>query len=179
MTDYHEKLDNYAGLLARVDDHCRRLETQYADHLACREGCDGCCRHISLFPVEAAALALALRELSANKASYIRERAHRSENTDHCPLLENGCCLLYGARPIICRTHGYPLLTEREGEKVIDFCPKNFNGITSFPKAFVMDLDLLNATLAAVNSVFIASCAANAVFQKPRLSIADALILEI
>ncbi len=179
MINYREKLKNYMGLKARVDDHCRRLERQYAEHLACREGCEGCCRHISLFPVEAAALALALRELSADNASYIRERVRRVENTDLCPLLENGCCLLYGARPIICRTHGYPLLAERRGEKVIDFCPKNFNGITSFPKAFVMDLDLLNTTLAAINSVFIASCPDNAVFQKARLSVADALVLVV
>jgi hypothetical protein len=171
-----ENLRNYRNLVARVDELCRRIAAEYGDYLACGEGCDGCCRHVSLFPVEAVALAVALGGLPAGEAAHIRELARAASTTDACPLLENGRCLLYAARPIICRTHGMPLLIQ-EGEKRIDFCPKNFRGVASIPAAAVINLDLLNATLAAINAVFSTSRRGSAGPEQHRLSIAEALFL--
>jgi hypothetical protein len=170
-------LANYWALSARVDDLCRRIALEYRDCLTCREGCDDCCRHITIFPVEAAALALALGDLPAEEVARIRELA-RLASSGTCPLLENGRCLLYSARPIICRTHGNPLLLSgREG--MIDFCPKNFNGVASFPAAYVLDLNLLNTTLAAINAVFTASSGFSQRSVRERLTIAEALLQEV
>jgi len=177
MANCREILADYWTLTARVDDLCRRIALEYRDCLTCREGCDDCCRHITIFPVEAAALALALGDLPAEEVARIRELA-RLASSGNCPLLENGRCLLYSARPIICRTHGNPLLLS-DGERVIDFCPKNFNGVSSFPAAFVLNLDLLNSTLAAINAVFTAS---SGYFHRPgqeRFTISEALLLEV
>lgn len=177
MENCRVALANYRDLTARVDDLCRRIAAEYRDSLACREGCDDCCRHIAIFPVEAAALALALSDLPAGESARVRELA-RLASTGACPLLENGRCLLYSARPIICRTHGNPLLfAGREG--VIDFCPKNFNGVTSFPAAYVLDLDLLNTTLAAINAVFTSSSGFFHRSGQERLTIAEALLQEV
>ena len=33
-----------------------------------------------------------------------------------CPLLRDGACLLYEARPVLCRTHGFPLRTRPSGD---------------------------------------------------------------
>jgi Fe-S-cluster containining protein len=176
MGDCHETLENYRALTARVDDLCRLIATEYGDCLACREGCDDCCRHIAIFPVEAASLALALSELNPEEVAHIRDLA-RTTSPDVCPLLENGRCLLYIARPIICRTHGFPLISsEREG--LIDYCPKNFKNVTSFPAAFVLDLDRLNTTLAAINAVFTASSGFSHLSGHERLTIAEALLHE-
>jgi hypothetical protein len=171
-----ENLQNYRNLVARVDELCRRIAAEFGEYLACGEGCDGCCRHVSLFPVEAVALAAALGGLPAKQAAHIRDRA-RAASTAACPLLENGRCLLYATRPIICRTHGMPLLIGQEGGKRIDFCPKNFRGVASIPAAAVINLDLLNATLAAINAVFSHSCRNSAESAQQRFSVAEALLL--
>ena len=170
-----ELLHNYRDLLARVDLICREVETEFGAHLACRAGCDGCCRHITLFPVEAAALATALDDLPGEEADRIRARARNASPDGACPLLENGLCLLYAARPIICRTHGLPLLTMHGGERTVDFCPLNFRGISSLPGKAVIDLDRLNTTLAAINALFTAQSFNNAAPEKERITIAEAL----
>ena len=178
MVNYVPMLHNYRSLVAKVDELCRGIRSEYGDFIICREGCAGCCRHISLFPVEAAALAVALHESSPGKSAHIRKLAGAA-SADACPLLENGRCLLYEYRPIICRTHGFPLLTSREGEKALDFCPNNFKGVASFTATAVLNLDLLNATLAAINAVFVASCDESTLLPKDRLSLAAALLLEL
>jgi uncharacterized protein len=172
-----ENLRNYRNLVARVDELCRRITAEYGEYLTCGEGCDGCCRHVSLFPVEAVALAAALGGLPAEQAARIRELARAASTADACPLLEDGRCLLYAARPIICRTHGMPLLVSQEGEKRIDFCPKNFRGVASIPAVAVINLDLLNATLAAINAVFGTSSRDSVDSEQHRLSVAEALLL--
>ncbi|HEX2768520.1 MAG TPA: YkgJ family cysteine cluster protein [Geobacteraceae bacterium] len=179
MVNVMESLQNYRNLVARVDALCLRILMAYGETVFCREGCDGCCRHISLFAVEAVALAGALSALPARQSTRIRNMAHAASGAAACPLLENGRCLLYEARPIICRTHGFPLFADRGGEREIDFCPKNFTGITSFPADAVLDLDLLNTTLAAINAVFIASCGDFIPPEQERISIAEALRLEV
>jgi Fe-S-cluster containining protein len=128
--------------------------------------------------VEALSIALALRQSPPEKSERIRELA-AAATLEKCPLLENGRCLLYEARPIICRTHGFPLLTLREGEKVLDFCPLNFKGVSTFPSNAILDLDLLNATLAAINAVFIASVKEGAGFCRERMTMAEALLLNL
>ena len=179
MVNVMESLQNYLNLVARVDALCRRILLEYGETVFCREGCDCCCRHISLFPVEAVALAGALSALPARQSARIRNMARAASAAAACPLLENGRCLLYEARPIICRTHGFPLLADRGGEREIDFCPKNFTGITTFPADAILDLDLLNTTLAAINAVFIASRGDCTPPEQERISIAEALQLEI
>ena len=179
MVNVMESMQNYRNLVARVDALCRRILLQYRETVFCRVGCDGCCRHISLFAVEAVALAGALSALPAGQSARIRNMARTASGAAVCPLLENGRCLLYEARPIICRTHGFPLLADREGEREVDFCPKNFRGITSFPADAVLNLDLLNTTLAAINAVFIASRGDCTPPEQERISIAEALQLEV
>jgi uncharacterized protein len=178
MLTLMESLGNYRNLVAKVDEHLSRISIEYGDLISCRKGCDGCCRHISLFPVEAVAMAASLREFSPAKSAHIRKLA-RTACAGACPLLENGSCLLYAYRPIICRTHGFPLLTDREGEKSLDFCPKNFKDVASFSASAVMNLDLLNTTLASINALFIASCDIYPCLPKNRLSVADALLLDL
>ena len=170
-----KKLNNYRALIERVDAMCRRIGERFPDRIACRKGCSDCCRHLSLFPVEGAALAEAVETLPAAEADRIRCRARESAPDGPCPLLEDGACLLYGARPLICRTHGMPLIMMADGERRVDFCPQNFQGIPSLPGDAVIDLDRLNEILAAVNSLFLGLVADDG--QAPRrITIANALL---
>lgn len=178
MTTHSEALRNYRILVAKIDGLSSRISAEFGESISCRKGCDDCCRHITLFPVEAFALATALHGLPDIDSERIRNLA-RSSSPESCPLLENGICLLYRDRPVICRTHGLPLLISGEGEKILDFCTKNFNGISSFAAGKILDLDLLNTTLAAINDVFVASRNETLWRDKERLSIAEALLIEL
>jgi Fe-S-cluster containining protein len=172
-------LTNYRALVARVDELCRRIESAFAKELACRRGCDGCCRHLTLLPVEAYALARALAELPAAEAEAIRARARAAAADGPCPLLAGGECLLYAARPLICRSHGLPLLIEGEQGRRIDFCPENFRGIAELPGAAVIDLERLNAALAAIDHLFVAEALGGDAAPRRRLTLAGALLLEL
>jgi hypothetical protein len=169
-------LGNYLTLVERVDDLCLRATDEFRAHIACRAGCAGCCRHLSLFPVEAVALARALNDLPAEQAARIRGQAEQNLLDAPCPLLVNDHCLLYTARPIICRTHGLPLLTTQvNGKQLIDFCPLNFQGLDSLPGSAIIDLDRLNTTLAAINALFVAEWYKNTSSQKERIPMVEAL----
>jgi uncharacterized protein len=172
-------LQNYRELRAKIDILCRKIVEEFSAQLACRAGCDGCCRHISLFWVEAVALAAALHELPAAEATRIRALAAGASPDGPCPLLENGLCLLYESRPIICRTHGLPLLALQDGKRTVDFCPENFQGLASLPGSAVIDIDRLNTTLAAINALFVADLFHGSPPGKERLTIAEALELAL
>lgn len=174
-----EMLRNYRQLAARVDELCARIEADFRERIVCRLGCDGCCRHLSLFPVEAAALSAALAEAPAALSAQIRERARAATKDGPCPLLKDGACLLYEARPLICRTHGLPLLGRRDGERFIDYCPLNFQGLESLPASAVIDLETLNATLAAVNRLFVKESGGDEDRAEERITIARALLEEV
>lgn len=119
-------------------------------------------------------MATALARLPAAEAEQIHARVQQADN-DTCPLLKDGICLLYPARPLICRTHGLPLLTRHGGKSSVDFCPENFRGIATLPGSAVLDLDRLNETLTAINALFIADSLAEGIHYPERLSIAEAL----
>jgi Fe-S-cluster containining protein len=172
-------LANYRTLVERVDALTRRIEAEFRAQISCRRGCDACCRHLSLFWVEGAALAMALDALPEALAEGIRKRARRAAADGPCPLLDAGACLLYAARPIICRTHGLPLLAGAGEARRIDYCPENFRTIDTLPAGAVIDLDRLNTPLAAINSLFVSEVFHGQAPGQERLTIAEALLLEL
>lgn len=179
MKDYDELLKNYNQLVAKVDKLCSDIMLQSADEISCCKGCDSCCRHFSIFWVEAVNLARAARQLPQQKLSALRRKVQFLEEKDVCPLLEDGACLLYDVRPIICRTHGLPILTRGQDGYVIDFCPRNFQNTDSIPGNLVINLDLLNNTLAATNSLFVSRYFDGNPPPTDRITIAEALLLDV
>jgi Fe-S-cluster containining protein len=167
------ELANYRLLVSRIDDLAARICTRFAAQITCRPGCSGCCRHLTLFPVEAAALVAALADLPTESRRLLCAPGEMPADGP-CPLLQDdGRCRAYAARPIICRTHGLPLLTESDGEKKIDYCPENFQDITALPGDAVMNLEILNRTLVAINAQFVTETT-NSVFRtQERFSMAD------
>lgn len=174
-----KSLDNYRSLLSKVDELTASISTAHAGHITCHRGCDSCCRHLSLSLVEGVALAEALTSLPEDSARALREKAKAATANGPCPLLHNGECALYAHRPIICRTHGLPILiADGEGQR-IDFCPLNFSNVPTLPGDAVVMLDRLNTILAAVNELFITECQTACTSGTDRISIAEALLLKI
>jgi hypothetical protein len=172
-------IKKYLRLIARVDKACRVIQETYADQIACSKGCRGnCCRiHLSIFAIEAVALGRALNRLPRDLMRHIRQKAGKTTSFGPCPLLEDGACLMYDARLVICRTHGLPMRTEYRGRQSIGFCPKNFQNLSPLPDDAVLDLDIINAELAALNRAFV-NTHRGPLELSERYTVAEALLLE-
>ena len=167
-------LENYQQLLLRVDALCQGIVKALSEHISCSKGCSACCTSITLFPVEAAALKAAIEDLSAEEEAAIRRHVTEHADDERCPLLSHHCCLLYQARPVICRTHGLPILYMENGERRVDCCPLNLEQCDSLPGSAIIDLERLNALLVAVNALYLSHNDA-APDLPERLTIAEAL----
>ena len=167
-------LDNYRQFTAKIDLHIQGLEQRYAGQITCKKGCDQCCTHLSLLPVEACSLSLAFLKADPMEKKNIIH--HLGSGKDQCPLLIRHVCVLYDHRPIICRTHGYPMVMKDKDGLQIDFCEKNFKGMTSFKKSDLLDIETVNTTLIAVNQHFLKAIDPEGVLPE-RITVADALFL--
>lgn len=148
-------LDNYRQLTTRVDALCNSISAALGEQITCVPGCSSCCTSITVFPVEAAAMREALENLPEQQAEDIRRHIAAHGDDERCPLLHHHHCLLYEARPIICRTHGLPIIYTTAGQRRSDCCPHNMTDAESLSGASVIDLDKLNHLLVAVNSLYL------------------------
>jgi len=148
----------YRALLEQVDRLCGTIAAAYPEQITCREGCSACCTLQGILPVEAASLSLAFRQLSSVEAKRLRRQLSAAADEEFCPLLADDRCPLYAARPVICRTHGLPLLVEDQHGRRVDRCPLNFAGVETLPGSAVISLETLNLALVAANRHFLESC---------------------
>jgi Fe-S-cluster containining protein len=149
-------LANYRELISRLDRLCENITSAYSAEIACRAGCSSCCRHLNLFAVEAAVLAAAVAALPQKTLALLAARLDWPESGT-CPLLVDDCCAVYASRPVICRSHGMPLLLNVDGERKVDFCRDNFRGVATLSGTAVIDLETVNQALAAINEQFTAA----------------------
>ena len=175
-----QALKDYHDMIADVDRSCRRIISRHKMHIACTKGCAGnCCRiHISVYPVEAVSVALALQAQPPDRRRRIQQKARQTGTFGPCPLLADGACQLYAARAVICRTHGLPVSTVYRGHRSVGFCQKNFRNISSIPPQDVIDLARLNNRLATINHRFI-SQTEHRLPSTDRFTIAEALLMTI
>ena len=173
-----QALQEYQNLIKEVDRQCRRILSRHRDQIACTRGCAGnCCRsHLSLFPVEAVSLALALGKLAPAERKRIQHQARQTGSFGPCPLLEDGACLMYDARAVICRTHGLPVATDYRGRRSVGFCEKNFRNPSPIPQEDIIDLNRLNRFLTKVNQRFV-QAAVPVMSPGLRFTIGEALLL--
>jgi len=150
-----QPLENYHRLLDKVDQLCEGITMLLGDALTCHTGCSSCCIAISVFPVEAAALIAAAGKLPTEQYQQLKQQLSFPVTGDRCPLLVNDLCLLYQARPVICRTHGLPILITEESGRRMDVCPLNCKGMERIPGEALIDLERLNSLLVSVNVLYL------------------------
>lgn len=113
--------------LARISDFSARVRRACADEIACREGCDLCCRQVlNLRGVEAAYLLEGARRLPPLAVSLVWKSLAEPDLDRPCPLLHGSSCLTYDHRPVVCRTHGLPMVRAEREHAVLHHCPENF-----------------------------------------------------
>lgn len=160
MTDPHlDPLAEYRAVVARVDAFVAAAEPAQSSHLACKAGCDGCCRtRRTAWGVELVALAAWLAEHPERVAPLAARREHPDVVAGaRCVFLDDdGQCDVYPARPVLCRTHG-PAVRSSEG---LAWCGLNFVGLdaagveAAVAAEHVLDLERVNTLLAVVNQRF-------------------------
>ena len=155
--------ENYERLVKDVDVFCQQLKERFSQQITCHLGCTGCCQqHLSLFPIEAALVKKTVQEVSKEIKQRVVQNARQffqeNNTTETCPLLLDGQCSIYSYRPIICRTHGYPIsFQEKPQEVYLDVCPLNFSQEGEFELLQLKDsipLERLNLRLAAINYTY-------------------------
>jgi len=116
----------YASLVKSVDHKMRRIHASHQDEMNCGPGCDRCCRTSrSVLAVEGFFMLMALRRIPSEPLEKLMNKAHAEPGA--CPLLdERGRCVIYDSRPLLCRTHGAPLLVDTGDETGVTMCDKNF-----------------------------------------------------
>lgn len=129
------------------------LEKSHQKHMQCKNGCDMCCIDFSIFPVEYYSI------LNDLKSKNINPEPQQSQNNDTCVFLKNHSCTIYQHRPVMCRTHGFPLLyANDDGDYELSVCELNFTDFEfeKFTMKNTLPQDKFNSMLFVLNRQFIA-----------------------
>lgn len=138
-------------LRTRVDTHFEAALSRSPEAMQCKAGCDRCCHvDLTVFDLEAAPIREALSALPDDIREAVRSQASQSE---HCAMLLRGRCAVYEQRPMICRSHGAPLLVESEGEAHVENCVLNFTQ-SDPPRASLLRLEAINQPLSVMASMW-------------------------
>lgn len=145
----------YLSLRQAIDDFAAMVSQKHGEHIQCRRGCIQCCvPPETLFRIEGEEILKAVAGLPAPLRECIRDRIERGEDLE-CPLLEEGGCMIYENRPILCRTQGMPLAVHREGKVYdLEYCRLNFTEVPSdfeLPRRHILDIEGTNEILATLN----------------------------
>ena len=145
----------YRALRKQIDIKLEKLSTQHATHMKCGKGCDLCCMDYSILPVEFYSILDELKE-KGMEAKYIEQSD--DQNGKRCVFLKNHSCTIYESRPVMCRTHGLPLLfTNDDYEWELSTCELNFTDYDyeNFTPDNTWPQDTYNSKLFMLNKKFV------------------------
>ena len=141
-------LTHYHTLCQYCDEVFTTTFAALGAHMRCAKGCASCCILETVTPLEAFVL-----ECFLQKHPMPMEGMRQSQEAA-CVFLHGNACAVYAARPIICRTHGLPLLYPERGD--IEVCPLNFTDFdldTLEPTSF-LDAERITDNLMRLNLAF-------------------------
>ena len=143
----------YKSLVKEIEQHTDILETIHNKHMKCKNGCDMCCIDFSIFPLEYHYI---LNEIEKENAKPELEGKSKG---DICAFLKNHSCTIYEHRPIMCRTHGFPLIYANDDDEYeLSACELNFTefDFEDFTMENTLPQDKYNSKLFLLNRKFIA-----------------------
>lgn len=152
LHEHQDIIRQYRLLRDDIDCHVRQLLKLHSEAIQCRPKCVDCCINLTVWPVEFYAI---LDELKAANVKPI------FDPLAPCGFLKDSLCQIYPFRPIICRTHGLPLvyLDDEQDEPTygVTFCEKNFQDTDelAFGPDNTLDMDAVNGTLARLHTAFL------------------------
>ncbi len=148
----------YALLLERVDEKFNETSAKHRAEMLCGNGCHGCCQpKISVFKIERDNIRRYLMAQPNRIEDIARLEEENPFQDSRCKFLDaEGSCMIYDARPLICRSHGAPVFIPASSDRqeaVYDVCPLNFreSDIKKLPAADFFNIQLLNEILVGIN----------------------------
>ena len=114
-------------LNAKIDAFFTRVETRHGTDMQCGTGCSDCCHaRLTVTGVEAAALRAEIESWPDPQRVALVGNATTAP-PDRCAALDpSGRCLVYLARPLVCRSHGAPIRMRIDSLPVVQSCYRNF-----------------------------------------------------
>ncbi len=143
----------YKNLVNQIEQHTDMLKSIHTKHMNCKNGCDLCCIDFSVFPIE---YHFILNEI---KKENTKPELEEKGKGDTCAFLKNHSCSIYDHRPIMCRTHGFPLIyVNDDDENELSACELNFTEFDyeDFTMENTLPQDEYNSKLFLLNREFIA-----------------------
>lgn len=136
---------------AKVDAFFVRVEARHGEDMQCATGCSDCCHaRLTVTGVEATAIRAELATWDGARRSALAANA-AAQAADRCAALDpGGRCLIYAARPLVCRSHGAPVRLTAGSLPVMPSCGKNFLHVTPDPDC-VLDQGTLSTLVLAVD----------------------------
>lgn len=124
---------------------------KHKTQMRCGDGCSSCCvQGLSVSAVEA----LTISQFIEDNSPILPQ----NPQPGRCEFLDSkGLCTIYEVRPIICRSHGAPIVFKDSDEnRNFDVCVLNFVGmdINKLPLADIMNIDTVNMLLTLLNRQF-------------------------
>lgn len=149
---YKKFYRDYFNIRNEIDSSSEQLAEKHSKHMECKAGCDLCCMDYSIFPVEFYSI------LNQLKKNSIKPEIKTSGSKEECIFLFNHRCTMYTERPVICRTHGLPLLYMNDNsEWELSACELNFTtfNMEQFDEKNTFPQDTFNSKLFMLNKEFI------------------------
>jgi Fe-S-cluster containining protein len=150
-TSFQKYFDKYQKIRGEVDASCKKLHAAHSKYTKCAKGCSDCCMNFSVLPVEFHAILDSIK----NKEIQTSD----PDKPDGCLFLIHNVCGIYHERPVICRSHGLPILhMNNSGDNwELSVCPLNF---TTLPDEYFIAencyyQDTFNSKLFMLNREFI------------------------
>ena len=142
-------MSRYPELAAKVDAFFARALERHSDEIRCNNGCSHCCHvRLSVTGVEAQAIREEVSSWPTPRRDALVSNV-AAARPDRCAALDpNGRCLVYAARPIVCRSHGAPIRLTEKSLPIVTSCRENFTA--RGPAAADPDCIIDQATLSAL-----------------------------
>ncbi len=148
-------MQEYDNLRDKVDTQFNQLFSKHKSEMNCASGCHDCCApELSVTRVEADMIR-AFLEGHPERVESIKKliKANPHKHT-RCEFLNaEGLCSIYEVRPLICRSHGAPILVQIDAKREgLDACPKNFEkGMSMLEVGDWIHLETLNTLLGLID----------------------------
>ena len=150
-------ITEYSHLVDRINIKILQIVKQHDKHIKCKKRCSSCCLNLTVLPVEFYAI------YSGIKSQQLKIKKIHFNEQHSCGFLKNDLCQIYPFRPIICRTHGYPVSfydPEISTESYqVSYCEKNFKSEREMETAFnsenTLDIDRINQELQNLNKKYL------------------------
>jgi Fe-S-cluster containining protein len=151
-------VEEYFQLRKLIDGQIRRIRELYEKDIVCQAGCSSCCTNFTVFPVEFYAILQDLRTHGLTSENI------RFNISAECGFLnEERLCRIYASRPIICRTHGLPILFLNDSpdnpEWEVSYCERNFGNSSEleFNEECLINVEEINLELDRINKAYVQS----------------------